>query len=144
MKRETENLLTYTLGHSQNKDLRLVLFFNPMWKRADCFSFQYFPDAENTYDFIQYNNIPMGATHYKDRIFVTVPRRSPGVASTLNVISTKSPKGSSPSFKPFPDAKTNTLHVNNNKRSEMLSNFTSKSSIKFCHCRKIFNQIRID
>lgn len=25
-------------------------------------------------DYIPYNNIPMGATHYKDRIFVTVPR----------------------------------------------------------------------
>lgn len=68
--------------------------------------------SNNDPDFIQYNNVPMGATHYKDRIFLTVPRRSPGIASTLNVISSKSPIGSSPSFQPFPSAETNELHVN--------------------------------
>lgn len=66
----------------------------------------------------------MGATHYKDRIFVTVPRRSPGVASTLNVISMKSAKGSSPDFKPFPNAKTNRLHVNNLKKNLKLFSFS--------------------
>lgn len=58
----------------------------------------------------------MGATRYKDNIFVTVPRRSPGIPSTLNVISAKASKGSSPDYKPFPNAKTNRLHVNGNHK----------------------------
>lgn len=83
------------------------------------------------------NNLPMGATRYKDRIFVTLPRfvwksiancvlrkqlfkmllfemwrRRPGIPSTLNVISAKASKGSGPSYKPFPNAETNKLHVN--------------------------------
>lgn len=66
----------------------------------------------DSYEYIPYNNVPMGASRYGDRIFVTVPRRRPGVPSTLNVISTKSTKGSSPSYKPFPNVETNRLHVN--------------------------------
>lgn len=57
------------------------------------------------------NNVPMGVTHYKGRLFVTVPRRRVGILSTLNVINTNEPKGSSPPLLPFPDAKTNSLHV---------------------------------
>lgn len=57
------------------------------------------------------NNVPMGVTHYKGRLFVTVPRRRVGIPSTLNVINTNEPKGSSPAFQPFPDSNTNSLHV---------------------------------
>lgn len=53
----------------------------------------------------------MGATHYNGHLIVTVPRRRVGIPSTLNYISTKSTKGSSPSFRAFPDQKTNDLHV---------------------------------
>lgn len=119
--------------------------FNPMReKQLIVFPLNAFTEVNGKYDFIQYNNVPMGATHYKDRIFVTVPRRSPGVASTLNVISTKSPKGSSPSFKPFPDAVTNTLHVNIVERGSYISNCISIPFMKFHHFRETFNQIRID
>lgn len=54
----------------------------------------------------------MGATHYKDRIFLTVPRRRIGVPSTLNFIHTKSTKGTSPSLRAFPNVEMNQLHVN--------------------------------
>lgn len=57
------------------------------------------------------NNVPMGVTHYRDRLIVTVPRRRVGIPSTLNVINVNEPKGSSPLFQPFPDSKTNSLHV---------------------------------
>lgn len=57
------------------------------------------------------NNVPMGLTHYMGRLIVTVPRRRVGIPSTLNVINTNEPKGSSPPFQPFPDSRTNSLHV---------------------------------
>lgn len=63
------------------------------------------------HSYIAENNVPMGATHYKDRIFITVPRRRVGVPSTLNFVHIKSTKGSSPSLKAFPNAQINELHV---------------------------------
>lgn len=54
----------------------------------------------------------MGATHYKGKIIMAIPRRRAGVPSTLNFIYTKSTKGSSPSFKAFPNDEMNALHVN--------------------------------
>lgn len=33
-----------------------------------------------------YNNVPMGATHFRGRLFVTMPRRRTGIPSTLNYI----------------------------------------------------------
>lgn len=61
--------------------------------------------------YVAYNNVPMGATHYRGRLFVTVPRRRPGIPSTLNYVLTKSSPGSSPSFRPYPDLETNSLDV---------------------------------
>lgn len=63
-------------------------------------------------NYIAYNNVPMGATHFKGKLFVTVPRRRPGIPSTLNYVSTKSTRGTDPSFRPYPDLATNDLHVN--------------------------------
>lgn len=63
-------------------------------------------------NYVAYNNVPMGTTHFKGRLFVTVPRRRPGIPSTLNYILTKSTRGSSPSFRAYPDFATNELHVN--------------------------------
>lgn len=68
---------------------------------------------QNTQNYIATNNIPMGAAHYKGRIFLTVPRRRVGVPSTLNFVYTKSTKGSSPSYKAFPNTEMNDLHVIN-------------------------------
>lgn len=70
-------------------------------------------NQQNSRNYIPANNIPMGASHYKGRVFLTVPRRRVGVPSTLNFVYTKSTKGSSPSYKAFPSAEMNELHVNN-------------------------------
>lgn len=53
----------------------------------------------------------MGATHYKGKVFLTVPRRRVGVPSTLNFVYTKNTRGSSPSFQAFPSNEVNELHV---------------------------------
>lgn len=64
-------------------------------------------------DYIEYNNFPMGATRHKDRLFITLPRRRPGIPATITYIRLTSPKGSSPSLQAYPTFRTNQLHVNN-------------------------------
>uniref|UniRef100_A0A182SYB1 Yellow protein n=1 Tax=Anopheles maculatus TaxID=74869 RepID=A0A182SYB1_9DIPT len=53
----------------------------------------------------------MGATHHNNRLFITVPRRRPGVPATLNVIdlSKVSPGDRSPSLKAYPTYPINEL-----------------------------------
>lgn len=107
----------------------MELHRNEMWKLNNNHKYMYvlllfsdpdndilFPEEVNspssdTSDYIAYNNVPMGVTHYKDRLFVTVPRRRPGIPSTLNYISVKSRKGTSPSFRGYPNFRVNELHV---------------------------------
>lgn len=62
-------------------------------------------------DFIAYNNVPMSVAHYKRKIIITVPRRAPGIPSTLNYVDADLPKGSSPALRPYPNFETNQLHV---------------------------------
>lgn len=62
-------------------------------------------------NFIPYNNLPMGATHHKDRIFITLPRRRLGMPATLTYVSANGAKGSSPSLQAYPNFRTNELHV---------------------------------
>lgn len=81
-----------------------------------------FPDEETTNhlnlerlsaersNYVAYNNVPMGVTHAKGKLITTIPRRRAGVPATLSYISTKSPKGTSPSFRAFPNYQTNELH----------------------------------
>ncbi|XP_058813325.1 L-dopachrome tautomerase yellow-f-like isoform X2 [Topomyia yanbarensis] len=63
--------------------------------------------------FVSYVNIPMGITHHKGRLFITIPRRNPGVPATLNVVDVSGfPNGDmSPSLKAYPDYITNQLHT---------------------------------
>lgn len=63
----------------------------------------------NNESFIQYNNLPLGIAHYKDRVFVTIPRRKPGIPSTLNFVSFS--KKPSPELSSFPDYESNRLGV---------------------------------
>ncbi|XP_052865664.1 L-dopachrome tautomerase yellow-f-like [Anopheles cruzii] len=67
-------------------------------------------DAENEI-FQAYNNVPMGATHHKNRVFISIPRRRPGVPATLNVIDlSKVVKGDrSPALSAYPSYLTNAL-----------------------------------
>ncbi|KAH8417649.1 hypothetical protein KR222_003614, partial [Zaprionus bogoriensis] len=58
--------------------------------------------------FEAYNNVPMGASHYRNRLFVTVPRRHPGIPSTLNYIDMQlDGTETSPKLRAYPD-----FHVN--------------------------------
>ncbi|XP_061381861.1 L-dopachrome tautomerase yellow-f2-like [Danaus plexippus] len=50
-------------------------------------------------NFIQYNNVPIGFEVYKERVFVTVPRRRFGIPSTLNIVTRSS---RSPALTPYP------------------------------------------
>lgn len=57
------------------------------------------------------NNLPMGVNHHNGRVFVTLPRRRPGVPATLTYIRTNETNEVSPSVRPYPDYATNALHV---------------------------------
>ncbi|XP_061393605.1 L-dopachrome tautomerase yellow-f2-like [Musca vetustissima] len=58
--------------------------------------------------YIPYNNVPMGATHYKGRLFVTMPRRRVGIPSTLNYIDMNADGDiKSPKLRAYPDFETN-------------------------------------
>lgn len=63
----------------------------------------------------------MGVTHAKGKLITTIPRRRAGVPATLSYISTKSPKGTSPSFRAFPDYQTNELHVSKHQANDEFS-----------------------
>uniref|UniRef100_A0A240PJW5 Uncharacterized protein n=1 Tax=Anopheles atroparvus TaxID=41427 RepID=A0A240PJW5_ANOAO len=67
-------------------------------------------DADNE-TFEAYNNIPMGATHYRNRLFITIPRRRPGVPVTLGVIdlSKVAPGDRSPPLTAYPTYPINEL-----------------------------------
>lgn len=55
----------------------------------------------------------MGVNHHNGRVFVTLPRRRPGVPATLTYIKTSETEENeiSPSVRPYPDYATNSLHV---------------------------------
>lgn len=55
----------------------------------------------------------MGVTHYKGKLFITIPRRRPGIPATLNYIYASAAFGSSPNLRAFPDLATNKLPANN-------------------------------
>lgn len=62
-------------------------------------------------DFIPYNNLPMGVTHHKDRLFITLPRRRIGMPATITYVRTNGMKGSSPSLQAYPNYRMNQVHV---------------------------------
>lgn len=53
--------------------------------------------------------------HHKGRIFITLPRRRPGIPATLAFIISNGSRGSSPSLQAYPDFRTNQLHVRRRK-----------------------------
>lgn len=68
--------------------------------------------AENGY--IPIGNIPMGAVHYKNRVFVAVARRRWGIPSTLNVVDIAPPfPNTNVVLKPYPNFALNELRVSN-------------------------------
>ncbi|XP_053698589.1 L-dopachrome tautomerase yellow-f2-like [Sabethes cyaneus] len=62
--------------------------------------------------FNAYGNVPMGLNHHKGRLFVTFPRRSPGIPATLAVINMVRSQGvNNPAVFAYPDAQTNALQL---------------------------------
>lgn len=55
--------------------------------------------------------MPMGAMHHKDRIFITLPRRRPGMPATLTYVRSSGARKSSPGLQAYPNFRTNELHV---------------------------------
>lgn len=70
------------------------------------------PNQAGAPNFIPANNVPMGADHYNGLVFITVPRRRPGIPSTLNYVDLiQKSRNKSPLLKPYPDIEMNALHV---------------------------------
>lgn len=57
------------------------------------------------------SNFAVSAVHYKGRIFISLPRKQPGVISTLNYVYADYAIGSSPPLQPYPNLRTNKLTV---------------------------------
>ncbi|XP_071055480.1 uncharacterized protein [Onthophagus taurus] len=69
------------------------------------------PDDPLSIEYIYENNIPMGANRWKDKLFITIPRRRSGVPSTLNYVSMQSTQRENLPVIPYPDQQTNLLNV---------------------------------
>ncbi|XP_034485419.1 L-dopachrome tautomerase yellow-f2-like [Drosophila innubila] len=68
--------------------------------------------ADNSGSYIAYNNVPMGATHFRGRLFVTMPRRRVGIPSTLNYIDMqRDGKQSSPKLYAYPNFELNQFNT---------------------------------
>ncbi|XP_058467638.1 L-dopachrome tautomerase yellow-f-like [Malaya genurostris] len=77
-------------------------------------------------------NIPMGITHHKGRLFITIPRKHPSIPAALNVVDISSvPKGDmSPSLKAYPDQISNQIHdVNRTSQDRIVSIYRSKVDV---------------
>uniref|UniRef100_A0A182N5H5 Yellow protein n=1 Tax=Anopheles dirus TaxID=7168 RepID=A0A182N5H5_9DIPT len=65
-------------------------------------------NSEDTFN--TYGNLPMGVTHHKGFLYVTIPRRRPGIPATLNVIDmARNPSVNDPTLSPYPNLLVNTL-----------------------------------
>uniref|UniRef100_A0A1B0GKW3 Major royal jelly protein n=2 Tax=Lutzomyia longipalpis TaxID=7200 RepID=A0A1B0GKW3_LUTLO len=94
-------LLSFLLGTSCAGELKEIF----KWKQV---YYEGIPPEITGYD--NYNNVPMGVTHHKGRLFVAIPRRAPNVLSTLNVISLSEAKSTeSPLLLPYPSLDMNRL-----------------------------------
>uniref|UniRef100_A0A1A9WS38 Bee-milk protein n=1 Tax=Glossina brevipalpis TaxID=37001 RepID=A0A1A9WS38_9MUSC len=69
--------------------------------------------AENASSYIPYNNVPMGVTHHKGRLFITMPRRRVGIPSTLNYIDLRKDGNEvSPKLHAYPNFDINQIKAN--------------------------------
>lgn len=55
--------------------------------------------------------MPMGVTAHKDRIFITLPRRRPGIPATITFVSSNGARGTGPGLQAYPNFRTNEQHV---------------------------------
>ena len=71
------------------------------------------PLETGNFPFIQYNNVPQGFAPYKDKIFIAVPRRNPGIPSTMNYVKLEPGQNvyTNPKLHSYPNYETNELDV---------------------------------
>ncbi|GJQ85795.1 hypothetical protein Trydic_g20353 [Trypoxylus dichotomus] len=62
-------------------------------------------------EYIYENNIPMGASLWKNKLFITVPRRVSGIPSTLNYVPFDKPERHNVPLIPYPDLQTNAIQA---------------------------------
>ncbi|XP_037948418.1 L-dopachrome tautomerase yellow-f2-like isoform X2 [Teleopsis dalmanni] len=78
-------------------------------------------NVENNSSYIAYNNVPMGATHFQGRLFITMPRRRVGIPSTLNYIDMiKDGNNPSPKLHAYPNFDTNDINSISQSNSQSL------------------------
>lgn len=65
----------------------------------------------------------MGANIWKDKLFIAVPRRKPGIPSTLNYICLKTKRSNTRNvpLTPYPDFLTNTLQTDQKREHNFVS-----------------------
>lgn len=81
-------------------------------------------------EFVQYNNIPIGATRYQDKLFITIPRRRPGIPVTLTYIYLNA-SIDNPSLRPYPNLATNRVDTNHQlNRNRLISVY--RTSVDAC------------
>ncbi|KAH8358826.1 hypothetical protein KR093_002702, partial [Drosophila rubida] len=67
---------------------------------------------DNSGPYVAYNNVPMGVTHFRGRLFVTMPRRRVGIPSTLNYIDMRSDgQQRSPKLRAYPSFELNQFNA---------------------------------
>ncbi|EDV42632.1 uncharacterized protein Dana_GF18090 [Drosophila ananassae] len=78
--------------------------------------------------YIPYNNVPMGVTHFRGRLFVTMPRRRVGIPSTLNYIDlSRDGRDQSPKLLAYPNFALNQF---NNSAENLVSVY--RTSVDAC------------
>uniref|UniRef100_A0A1B0CTH0 Putative major royal jelly protein n=1 Tax=Lutzomyia longipalpis TaxID=7200 RepID=A0A1B0CTH0_LUTLO len=119
-------LLSFLLGTSCAGELKEIF----KWKQV---YYEGIPPEITGYD--NYNNVPMGVTHHKGRLFVAIPRRAPNVLSTLNVISMSEAKSTeSPLLRPYPSLEMNRLDSSLPKEER----FTSIYRMRMDTCERLW------
>lgn len=63
----------------------------------------------------------MGANIWKDKLFITVPRRRLGVPSTLNYVSLRSTNKHNVPLIPYPDFTTNAFETSRRRENRFVS-----------------------
>lgn len=84
---------------------------------------------DDSMPYIPYNNVPMGVTHFRGRVFVTMPRRRVGIPSTLNYIDMgRDGKQNSPKLYAYPSFEANQFNI-----SEQNLVSVYRTTVDACH-----------
>ncbi|XP_045476783.1 L-dopachrome tautomerase yellow-f2-like [Harmonia axyridis] len=87
--------------------------------------------SQSRENYIYQNNIPMGAAVWKNKLFITVPRRRHGVPSSLNYVNLDSPNKHNTPLIPYPNWEMNALPSNYNSSSFDSASLSSSDRTHF-------------